>query len=293
MTWQQFPYFGLAAVALWSLGAGLTARFGTRGAPTDERTGADRNGAKAVNAAGSNTPARPVHSAAARLGSALFLAGTLVFALFIVLFWHTLDRVPMRTMGETRLWYALFLALTGWVLHLRWRYRFLLPFAAVIASVFTLIDIFKPEIHSETLMPALQSAWFFPHVAVYMLAYAVLAAALGVAAASLARRPRLLPDADRLVRIASALLILGMLSGAVWARQAWGDYWAWDTKESWAAATWLLTLAYIHFRRHRPAAHRTAVALLAVAFLALQVTWYGVNYLPAAKKSLHTYTQNR
>lgn len=266
--WQQFPCFGAAAIALWALGAGLTLRSGGRQA------------AKAAGAAG-------------RAGSRFFLSGTLVFLLFIVLFWHTLGRAPMRTMGETRLWYALFLALVGWVLHRRWRYRFLLPFSAFVAAVFTLINILRPEIHSETLMPALRSGWFVPHVAVYMLAYAVLAAATAVAAAALFRRPRLMADADRLTRIASALLILGMLSGAVWARQAWGDYWAWDAKESWAAATWLLTLAYIHFRRRRPAAHRTAFALLLTAFLALQVTWYGVNYLPAAKKSLHTYTSNR
>lgn len=199
----------------------------------------------------------------------------------------------MRTMGETRLWYALFIAATGWVLHLRWRYGFLLPFAAVLAGVFTLLDILRPEIHSATLMPALQSGWFVPHVAVYMLAYAVTAAALAVAAASLFRRPGLLADADRLVRIASALMLLGMLSGAVWARQAWGSYWAWDAKENWAAATWLLTLAYLHFRLRSPSRRAAAVGLLAATFLALQVTWYGVNYLPAAKKSLHTYTMNR
>ncbi|WP_418981883.1 cytochrome c biogenesis protein CcsA [Alistipes sp.] len=294
MTWQEFPYFGAAAVALWSLGAALAARYGTGVEPVrrnDAAAGKPGKSGPSNHTAGRES--RPRQSAAARIGSGLFLAGTLIYLLFILLFWHTLGRAPMRTMGETRLWYALFLSLTGWVLHRRWRYRFLLPFAAVLASVFTLINIFKPEIHSETLMPALQSAWFVPHVAIYMLAYAVLAAALAVAVASLAHRPRLLADADRLTRIASALLILGMLSGAVWARQAWGDYWAWDAKESWAAATWLLTLAYIHFRRHRPTAHRTAVALLAVAFLALQVTWYGVNYLPAAKKSLHTYTLNR
>lgn len=276
--WQQFPFFGAAAIALWGLGAGTALRGSVR---------------KAANGNHPAAKARPASGSLAHAGSWLFLGGTLVFMAFIGLFWHSLGRAPMRTMGETRLWYALFLSLVGWVLHRRWHYGFLLPFAAVIASVFTLIDILRPEIHSQTLMPALQSAWFVPHVAVYMLAYAVLAAALAVAAAALFRRPALMADADRLTRIASALLILGMLSGAVWARQAWGDYWAWDAKENWAAATWLLTLAQIHYRRHRPAALRTAFLLLLAAFLALQVTWYGVNYLPAAKKSLHTYTSDR
>lgn len=259
--WTQFPAFGLAAVALWCGGALLA------------------------------TPARWQKE---RLGAWLFGTGTLLFALFILLFWLTLGRAPMRTMGETRLWYSFFLAATGGVLYLRWHYRFLLPFSALLASVFTLLNILKPEIHSATLMPALQSAWFIPHVAVYMLSYAILAAALAVAIASLRRgHAAMLSDADRLTGIASALLILGMLMGAVWAQQAWGSYWAWDAKESWAAVTWLLTLVYLHFRLHRPAAHRTAVTLLIIAFLALQITWYGVNHLPAAKKSLHTYTLNQ
>lgn len=326
--WPEFTCFGAASVALWALGAGLALRYGTRRTDTRSAHGAAQdpgsddaripeNGTRtALRAdrqlarAGSGTPpntgidgarppenstktALPKDRAPARAGSWIFLAGTLLFGVFIALFWHSLGRAPMRTMGETRLWYALFLTLTGWVLHRRWRYRFLLPFAAVLAAVFTILNLLRPEIHSRTLMPALQSAWFVPHVAVYMLAYAVLAAAVAVALASLFRRSGLLADADRLTRIGSALLILGMLSGSVWARQAWGDYWAWDAKECWAAATWLLTLAYIHFRLHRPAAHRSAVALLLAAFLALQVTWYGVNYLPAAKKSLHTYTLNR
>lgn len=325
--WPEFTCFGAASVALWGLGAGLALRYGSRRTDAGSANGAaqnpgggnartpengtrtalpeDRQLARAGSSTSRNTGTdgartpesgtgmRSADRTPARAGSWIFLAGTLLFGVFIALFWHSLGRAPMRTMGETRLWYALFLTLTGWVLHRRWQYRFLLPFAAVLAAVFTILNILRPEIHSRTLMPALQSAWFVPHVAVYMLAYAVLAAALAVALASLFWRPGLLADADRLTRIGSALLILGMLSGSVWARQAWGDYWAWDAKECWAAATWLLTLAYIHFRLHRPAAHRTAVAILLAAFLALQVTWYGVNYLPAAKKSLHTYTSNR
>lgn len=258
--WEQFTLFGTAAAALWCLGAGLVFGRSSR-----------------------------VRSA----GSALFAAGTLLFALYIALFWTSLGRAPMRTMGETRLWYSLFIAATGWVLYVRWRYRFLLPFAAVLATVFAAIDILRPEIQSRTLMPALQSAWFVPHVAVYMLAYAVTAAAVAVAAAALFRRPHLIGAADRLVRIGSALLLLGMLMGAVWAHRAWGDYWAWDAKECWAAATWLLTLVYLHFRRRCPQRLRTAFWLLAAAFVCLQITWYGIELMPAAKKSLHTYTRNR
>ncbi len=258
MEWQNFTLFGSAAVALWTVGAAVQLR----------RT-----------------------RAAFRIGSALFFCGTSVCALFIALLWLSIGRAPMRTMGETRLWYALFIALVVWVLHLHRRWRFLLPLGAVLATVFIAADIFRPELHSAALMPALRSAWFIPHVAVYMLAYAVLAVATGIAAVSYVRGRDLLA-ADRLVRIAAALLLLGMLSGAVWAQQAWGDYWSWDAKENWAAATWLFVLAYLHIRRQCPAARRAAVALIVAAFAAMQMTWYGVDALPAADKSMHTYTRS-
>ncbi|MEG0789822.1 MAG: cytochrome c biogenesis protein CcsA [Alistipes sp.] len=256
ITWTSFIYFGVASIVLWLTGATI--------ACWRKRTGAG-----------------------------LFLCGTLLFGLFIILFWHTLGRPPMRTMGETRLWYSCCIAAIGLVLHLRWHDRFLLPFAAVLASVFTLINLLHPEIHSTTLMPALQSAWFIPHVVIYMVAYALMAAGLLFGIATLGGRTPWFEKADRLTRIGAALLILGMLMGAVWAKQAWGNYWAWDAKECWAAVTWLLYLAYVHFRVRWPLRLKTAVVLLFAAFLALQITWYGINYLPAAKKSLHTYTQIR
>ena len=88
-------------------------------------------------------------------------------------------------------------------------------------------------------------------------------------------------------------MTLGMLSGAVWAKAAWGHYWAWDPIETWAAATWFSYLAYIHFRLGRPAAHRKALVGLLVSFLLLQMCWYGINYLPSAQGvSVHTYNLN-
>ena len=83
----------------------------------------------------------------------------------------------MRTMGETRLWYSFFLPLAGIITYSRWRYKWILGFSSVLSLVFVCINIFRPEIHNKTLMPALQSPWFTPHVIVYMFAYAMLGAA--------------------------------------------------------------------------------------------------------------------
>ena len=78
--------------------------------------------------------------------------------------------------------------------------------------------------------------------------------------------------------------------GAVWAKQAWGNYWAWDSKENWAAVTWLIYVSYLHIRFRYPTKLKLAIIIMTLGFIALQITWYGVNYLPAAQKSMHTYT---
>ena len=63
-------------------------------------------------------------------------------------------------------------------------------------------------------------------------------------------------------------------------------------KETWAAITWMGYLLYIHLRLFRRTGRKTLYALLIVSFLALQMCWYGVNYLPAAQQSVHLYNRN-
>ena len=102
-------------------------------------------------------------------------------------------------------------------------------------------------------MPALQSPWFAPHVIVYMFAYAVLGAAALMSAYLLWFKKSPINDhemdiCDNLVQVGWAFMTVGILFGALWAKEAWGHYWAWDPKETWAAATWFAYLAYIHVR---------------------------------------------
>ena len=223
------------------------------------------------------------------------ILGLVVFFSFIVGLWVSLERPPLRTMGETRLWYSLFLPTAGLIVYARWRYRWILTFSTVLATVFVCINIIKPEIHNKVLMPALQSVWFAPHVIVYMFAYALLGAATVVAIYLLwlKRRPIEASEmelADNLVYVGLAFMTLGLLMGAIGAKEAWGHYWAWDPKETWAAATWFAYLAYLHYRIQRPTDWRNPLLALIVCFLLLQMCWWGINYLPAAKgSSVHTY----
>ncbi len=209
----------------------------------------------------------------------------------------------MRTMGETRLWYSFFLPLAGIIVYVRWKYKWMLTFTTLLSLVFICVNLFKPEIHDKVLMPALQSAWFAPHVIVYMMAYALFGAATLTALYLLwGKKPMpsliggkdessaTLEPLDTLVNVAWCFMTLGMLFGALWAKEAWGHYWAWDPKETWAAVTWFAYLVYIHLRRCRPNARKPALIILVVAFLLLQMCWWGINYLPSAQGvSVHTY----
>jgi ABC-type transport system involved in cytochrome c biogenesis permease subunit len=259
MQWTYFIYFAIAAAVCWGAGAFLAWK--------------ENNYRKAI---------------------ALTCLGLAVFAAFIVGMWISLERPPLRTMGETRLWYSFFLPIAGLVTYVRWRYKWILSFATLLSLVFVCVNLFKPEIHNKALMPALQSPWFAPHVIVYMFAYAVLGAAT-LAAVYLLARPaqgkqgQVIDLCDNLAYVGLAFITIGMLFGAIWAKVAWGHYWSWDPKETWAAATWMAYLIYIHFRLHRPSAHKPALYILLFAFLLLQICWFGVNYLPSASNSVHVY----
>ena len=227
--------------------------------------------------------------------SVVSAVGSVVFFAFIVGMWISLERPPLRTMGETRLWYSFFLSLAGVAVYARWRYKWILSFSTLMSVVFICVNLFKPEIHSKSLMPALQSPWFVPHVIVYMFAYAMMGAVTLFALYLWLRPSKKEPSAeemgmcDNLVRIGWAFLTLGMVMGALWAKQAWGDYWTWDPKETWAAATWLGYLLYLHLRG-QVKDYNVLFALLVFAFLMLQMCWWGINYLPAAQGvSVHTY----
>lgn len=227
----------------------------------------------------------------------LLFLGWIVLLVFMGKLWGELERPPLRTLGETRLWYATFLPLVGFVTYFRWRYKWFLAYSITLSGVFLTINYFNPETYSKTLMPALQSPWFVPHVMVYLFSYAVMAASSLVAIKGLLDfyKGKLEEDtlklADNLVYIGFAFLTLGLLFGAMWAKEAWGHYWAWDPKEIWAFLTWMGYLIYIHFRHFHPNRTKQSLTILACAFLILLVCWFGVNYLPVAQTSVHTYTQ--
>ena len=261
MTWDSFIYFSLGSVFLWVISD--------------------------IIAYTSRKKTIPI----------LFrIAGLLLFSIFIAGLWASLERPPLRTMGETRLWYSFFLPLAGLLTYLRWDYKWILPSTTLLSLVFIIVNIANPDIHNKVLMPALQSPWFAPHVIIYMFSYALLGAGTLIAVYYLVKEKqisntnRIINMTDNIVYAGFACITLGMLMGAIWAKEAWGHYWSWDPKETWAAATWLGYLVYIHYRLKKRSSNRTSMIILIIAFVLLQICWYGVNYLPSAQQSIHTYS---
>ncbi len=229
-------------------------------------------------------------------GIFLIIAGLFIMAAFIAQLWISLQRPPLRTLGETRLWYAFFLPAIGILFYIRWRYKWFLAYAIGMTYVFLMINLSHPETYDKTLMPALQSPWFVPHVVVYIFAYAVLGVSTLVAIYGLYLHyrsrfeKRILLLADNLVYLGFGFLTLGLLFGALWAKQAWGHYWTWDPKETWAFLTWLGYLFYIHLRYNHPKKVAWPLWVLSFAFVVLLIAWFGVNYLPSAQNSVHVYS---
>jgi len=224
------------------------------------------------------------------------VAGVVSLSIFTIGLWMSLERPPFRTLGETRLWYAISVSLIGIILYYRWKLLWLLAYSLIMGIVFLLVDVFNPETFDKTLMPALQSPWFIPHVIVYIIGYALLAMSslIGVKGLYLLYKnkptEKTIRLADNIVYIGFAFLTFGLLFGALWAKEAWGHYWTWDPKETWAFLTWLVYLLYIHFRVKKKKNVRSSLWILALAFVVLLICWFGINYLPSAQNSVHVYS---
>ncbi|NJM96205.1 MAG: c-type cytochrome biogenesis protein CcsB [Phormidesmis sp. RL_2_1] len=90
----------------------------------------------------------------------------------------------------------------------------------------------------------------------------------------------------RIIGLGFPLLTIGIIAGAVWANEAWGSYWSWDPKETWALITWLVFAAYLHARITKGWQGRKPAILAASGFVVVWICYLGVNLLG---KGLHSY----
>ena len=176
---------------------------------------------------------------------------------------------------------------------------------------------------SSNLVPALRSSWLIMHVSVVMLSYAALiigsllsasvlliendkplqirSNSFGVGGYKLSSansinsliQPIKFSPVERLdtlsyrsILFGFLLLTLGLISGAVWANEAWGTWWSWDPKETWALISWLFYAAYLHMRISKGWQGRKPAALATFGFFIVLICYIGVNFLGLG---LHSY----
>lgn len=225
-------------------------------------------------------------------GFALYGLSLATLTLCLALRWVASGRVPMGNGYETMLLLA-WLVMLAALVAVR-RFNIVLPFGLLLSGFFLLvshISYMDPQI--THLMPVLNSPLLSLHVSVIMMSFALLSLTFlcavtalllrlfrGRAAAGLAGQQERLALLSRLMLYpALALLGVGIFVGAVWANVSWGSYWNWDAKEVWGLITFMVYAIAAHdgslpFLR-RPSGYH---AFMAAAFLAIVMTYFGVNY---------------
>jgi cytochrome c-type biogenesis protein CcsB len=92
----------------------------------------------------------------------------------------------------------------------------------------------------------------------------------------------------RTISFGFPMLTIGIIAGAVWANEAWGSYWSWDPKETWALITWLVFASYLHARITKSWQGEKPAMIASLGFVVVWICYLGVNFLG---KGLHTYGQ--
>ena len=226
----------------------------------------------------------------------VFLAALGLHTVFLIARGVAARRLPLSNQFEFANAFAWGVALMLAVLRLRKKTDWLSVIAMPAALLILTYAALQPmEIHD--LMPALRSAWFGIHIGAAVLAYSafVLAGCVGLryvlaVKKSMDEGETKLRQMDylsyRLVAFGFLFLTVVILSGAIWAEQAWSAFWTWDPKEVWALITWIIYAIYLH-RRLRAKKRGLAMAwYLIVAVPVVLFTFAGVNTL---LPGLHSY----
>jgi cytochrome c-type biogenesis protein CcsB len=245
-----------------------------------------------------------------RAGSTVSLLGAAGFqTVFIVLRWILKGAPPFQSLYESLVWFAWTTVVAYLVIE--WRRQVRIPgfFVSLIAGgalVYALLGQ-TPEI--TPMFPALQSTWFFWHVAIAFGSYAIFVVAFaaeisyliqlllwklgskadyGLTRDNIARFHR---SVHQLVLFGFPMLTFGIMSGAAWANDAWGVYWQWDPKETWSLITWFAFALYLHARVRAKWKGAPATIIMIVAFVCMVTTFLGVSWLAKlfGIPSLHLY----
>ncbi|MDA8141224.1 MAG: c-type cytochrome biogenesis protein CcsB [Desulfobacteraceae bacterium] len=215
---------------------------------------------------------------------------------------------PFSNMYESLVFFAWTIGVIYIVVERRYKTRTLGAIAAPLACLALAYASLEPSSAIEPLIPALKSNWLIAHVITCFLGYAAFAVAFAVSILYLVKSKEELkaeggglihiPPSElldelthQLVMFGFLFLTVGIITGAVWAKQAWTRYWSWDPKETWSLITWLIYAALLHFRMMRGWRGRRIAILSILGFLAVLFTYFGVNYFLSGLHSYGAFSQ--
>ena len=201
-----------------------------------------------------------------------FLAAFALHTVFIVARGVAAKRLPLSNQFEFANGFAWGVALFTIAVCSRMKTDWL-KVAAIPVTLLIMTYAALQPMEIRDLMPALRSAWFGVHIGSAVLSYAafVIAGCIG---------------ARYLILSKKLFLTVVILSGAIWAEQAWSAFWTWDPKEVWALITWIIYAVYLHLRLRGKKKGRQMAWYLVIAVFVVFFTFAGVNTL---LHGMHTY----
>ncbi|RMF42667.1 MAG: c-type cytochrome biogenesis protein CcsB [Deltaproteobacteria bacterium] len=239
---------------------------------------------------------------AGRVGRWLLVGGLVTHLAAVAARYMVAGHAPVVNLNESLSFFALALVVIYLLFDLKYRLTILGAFCCPLALAMMIFGAAAGPV--STANPALDSWWFPVHITLAFAGYAVftLAAAAGVMYLMQERMLKSkrfsglyyrLPSLDVLDSInykcltfGFPLMTMGIISGAVWANSAWGGYWRWDPKETWALITWFLYAALLHGRLTIGWRGRRAAIFAIIGFLCLLFTFLGVNVMMS---DLHSF----
>lgn len=231
------------------------------------------------------------------LGRKLLYAGVAVHVALIALRTYEGGRAPFQTLYESLSWFACTAVVSYLYISRKWKGVYLPGFfVALISAAACLFALLTRTPAVDPLSPALQSYWYECHVILAFTSYAVIVVSCAIEATCLMARARLKTaetalgiaredlegfheSATRLVLFGFPFLTFTLFSGAAWANEAWGRYWGWDPKETWALITWTVFAMYLHCRVIPRFKELPASVLNILGFICMIMTFLGVNWL--------------
>jgi ABC-type transport system involved in cytochrome c biogenesis permease subunit len=236
----------------------------------------------------------------AATGSAVIAGGALTVGL--VQRSLTAGHWPLTTRYEFALCFIWAIVAVYLLFEASWRERRAGSFVLAVTLLVATYAITRPAADraAAPLLPALRSVWLQIHVLTAMIGYAAfgVAAGLGVMRLVCKGNSSRWPAAEEIERAMERAVALGfpwltlaILTGAIWAQKAWGRYWGWDPKETWALITWLWYLLILHVRPLRRWRGRPLAALVVVGLGVVLFTFVGVPWLVRVVRleSLHGF----